>query len=300
MNPTAPVPTGSPLLTRAVLITGVLAVSTAAVLIRLCDAPSLVIAAYRLAIASLVVVPLELVRTRGLPSRKDLGWCVLSGLFLSAHFAAWISSLAYTTVASSVVLVTTNPLFVGLFSWWVLREPPGRRTVAGIALGMAGAVAIGWGDFSGGTSPLLGDGLALLGAVAASAYLLTGRVARRRLGTHTYIAWTYGSCALFLLAATTVAGLPLAPYPRETIGFLILLALVPQLVGHTAINWSLAHLTAPTVAVVILGEPIGATLLAWWVLGEVPSLATVLGGVLICTGIVLALGRDSTATPRGS
>ncbi|MDF1553568.1 MAG: DMT family transporter [Deferrisomatales bacterium] len=283
------------LVSRAVLLAGVLAISTAAVLIRLCDAPSLVIAAYRLGIASLVVVPVELVRTRGLPSRRDLGWCVLSGLFLSAHFAAWISSLAYTSVASSVVLVTTNPLFVGLFSWWVLREPPGRRTAAGIALGMVGATAIGWGDFRGGAAPLLGDALALLGALAASAYLLTGRVARRRLATHTYVAWTYGCCALFLCAATVAAGLPLGPYPPETLGYLVLLALVPQLVGHTAINWSLAHLTAPTVSVAILGEVVGASLLAWWVLGEVPGLTTVAGGALICTGIVLALGRGETA-----
>jgi drug/metabolite transporter (DMT)-like permease len=292
-------PSTSPgrLVSRTVLLVGVLAVSTAAVLIRLCEAPSLVIAAYRLAIASLVVVPAELVRTRALPARRDLGWCVLAGLFLSAHFAAWISSLAYTTVASSVVLVTTNPLFVGLFSWWVLREPPGRRTVAGIVLGMAGAVWIGWGDFQGGPDPLLGDALALLGAAAASAYLLTTRVARRRLATHTYIAWTYGSCALFLLAATVAAGLPLAPYPWETLGFLVLLALVPQLIGHTSINWSLAHLTAPTVSVAILGEPIGASLLAWWVLGEVPGLGTVAGGALICTGIVLALGRGEPAPP---
>lgn len=278
------------LLSRAVLLAGVLAISTSAVLIRLCDAPSLVIAAYRLTFAALVVVPVELARTRTLPTRRDLGWCVLSGLFLSVHFAAWISSLAYTSVASSVVLVTTNPLFVGLFSWWVLGEPPGRRTGAGIGLGMAGAITIGWGDLGGGSAPLLGDALALLGAVAASAYLLTTRVARRRLPIHTYSAWTYGSCAVFLLAATVAAGLPLGPYPVETFGYLVLLALVPQVIGHTAINWSLAHLAAPTVAVAILGEVLGASLLAWWVLGEVPRGPTVAGGALICTGIVLALG----------
>jgi drug/metabolite transporter (DMT)-like permease len=272
-----------------VLCAGIAAVSTAAVLIRLADAPPLVIAAYRLGIASAILVPVELAASGRLPARVELGWCALAGFFLAVHFAAWITSLSFTSVASSVVLVTLNPIFVGLLSRWFLRERLSRRTVAGIAVGVTGAALVGWGDFGAGPAPLLGDALALLGALAASAYLLTGRAARRRLGIRTYSTWAYAAAALLLLGAALGAGLPLHPYPAATLGAMALLALVPQLIGHTALNWALAHLSAATVAVVILGEPIGASILAYWILGELPSLSTLAGGGLILAGIGLAL-----------
>lgn len=275
---------------RAVLLAGIGAISTAAVLVRLCQAPALVIAAWRLAIAAALLLPFELWRSRSVPARRDLGWCALSGLFLALHFGAWIASLQHTSVASSVVLVSTNPVFVGLGSRWLLHERLGRRTVWGIALAVVGAAVVGWGDFGAGRSPLLGDALALLGAFAASAYLLIGRVVRPRLAVRTYAAWVYAFGALALLAAATLAGLRLFPYPPGTIGALVLLALVPQLVGHTALNWALAHLPAATVAVVILGEPVGASTLAFAILGEVPSASTLAGGACILAGIWLALG----------
>lgn len=280
------------------LIAGVGAISTAAILIRLCQAPSLAIAAYRLAIAAAVLVAYGLARRQGVPPARTLGWCAAAGACLAVHFATWIASLSYTTVASSVVLVTTNPLFVGLLSWWVLGERPDRRTFAGIGLGLVGATVIGWGDFGGGRDPLLGDALALAGALAMSAYLLVGRRARRGVGARAYATWVYSAAALFLLTAAGVAGTPMGPYPRSTYGYLVLLALVPQLLGHTAINWALAHLTAPTVALVILGEPVGASVLAYAVFGEVPPAATVAGGGLILLGIALALVRRGPA-PTG-
>lgn len=275
---------------RLILLTGILAISTAAVLIRQAAAPALVIAAWRLTVAAAVLLPFELARTRRRPPLESLRWCALSGLFLAVHFATWIASLSYTSVASSVVLVTTNPIFVGLASRWLLKEPLSRRTAWGIAVAFGGAVVVGWGDFGAGKAPLLGDALALAGALAASAYLIAGRAARRRLGAGAYAAWTYSFAAALLLAAALGLGLPLAPYPAATVRALVLLALVPQLVGHTALNWALGHLPAATVAVVILGEPVGAGLLAFALLGEAPSAPTLGGGGLILAGVWLALG----------
>lgn len=293
-HPPAGAPSAATL--RLVLLAGVLAISTAAVLIRRCEAPSLAVAAWRMGLAAAALLPIELLRSRKAPPPQDLGWCALSGLFLALHFAAWISSLSYTSVASSVVLVTTNPLFVGLFSHWVMGDRLRRSAQVGMAVAMAGAALIGWGDFAGGANPLLGDALALLGAVAASAYLLAGRHVRPRLGTRTYAAWVYGWAAAFLLAAAFVTGTPMAGYSADTYLYLGLLALVPQLIGHTILNWALAHLPAPTVAVVILGEPVGATLLAVIALGEAPAAAALAGGLLVLTGITLTLHRPGAAS----
>ncbi len=289
-------------LVNGVLLTGVLAVSTAAVLIRQCEAPSLAIAAWRLGLAATVLLALEVGRGRRPPAPADLAWCALAGAFLAVHFGAWISSLRFTTVASSVVLVAMSPLFVGFFTRWALKEALGPWTVAGLALATAGAVTVGWGDFGGGAAPLLGDGLALLGAAAAAAYLVTGRHVRRRIDAGTYAAWVYGSAAALLVVGALAAGQPLGPYPRETYGYLVLLALVPQLTGHTCFNWALAHLPATKVAVVILGEPVGATILAFLILGEFPGPATLVGGGVILAGIALALrgsGRGSPSPSRG-
>ncbi|PLX45238.1 MAG: hypothetical protein C0609_03565 [Deltaproteobacteria bacterium] len=288
MSSKGALPADNQVVSRLALIIGIGAISTAAILIRKCEAPSIVIAAYRLGIAALLLLPIELLRQRRLPKIKELGWSLLSGFFLALHFALWITSLAYTSVASSVVLVTMNPLFVTLLSWILLKERSGRGTIIGVTIGILGALTISWGDFASGADPLLGDILALGGALGASAYLITGRVARRTLPTNTYVAWCYGAGAIFLIAAMLLMGYPIKVYPAETMTYLILLALVPQLIGHTVINWSLAHLPAPTVAVAILGEAVGASLLAWAILGEAPTAMTAIGATFILTGILMA------------
>ncbi|PLX42562.1 MAG: hypothetical protein C0608_02755 [Deltaproteobacteria bacterium] len=282
----------STLVSRLALIIGICAISTAAILIRKCEAPSIAIAAYRLAIAALILLPVELIKQRAVPSRREVGWALLSGFFLAMHFSLWITSLAYTSVASSVLLVTMNPLFVMVISWLVLGERTPKSTTAAVALGLIGTVTISWGDFTSGTDPLLGDALALGGALAASAYLITGRVARRIMPTNTYVAWCYSASALFLIAAMLLMGHPIKIYPAETMTYMILLALVPQLIGHTVINWSLAHLPAPTVAVAILGEAVGATLLAWAVLGEAPPAMTIIGAAFIIAAIVIVFREN--------
>ena len=290
------------LLVYSVLATGVVAVSFAAVLIRLTDAPALVIATYRLGLASFVVLPVALARdAQGLRSLNvpQILWCLGSALALAVHFGAWIASLSYTSVASSVVLVTTSPLLVAVVSKLAYREQVTRPVTGGIALGIVGGVVLVLGDRVAGGQELYGDLLALIGAVGAGAYLLIGRGVRRRLSNLTYISLVYLGSALLLLAIAGSTGTSLAGLSGPTYGMLLLIALVPQLLGHSSLNWGLGHVSATMVAIAIMVEPIGATLLAWLFLGEAPPWTSVVGGVLVLSGVYLAFRRPgSLLSPR--
>ena len=276
------------------LALGVTAVSTAAVLIRLADAPSLAVASYRLGIAALLLLPLSLAldRTRllALPGRTKL-LMGASALCLALHFAFWIASLSHTSVASSVVIVTANPILVAIAAHMLLRESLTRSTAAGIGLGLAGGVVIAVGDWDLGERRLYGDGLALLGAAAVAGYYIIGRDLRREMPVLAYVAPVYGLAAVMLLATSGATGVPLAGFGAETYVYLVLLALVPQLLGHSSLNWALGHLPATLVAVAVMAEPIGATLLAWAILDETPPVTAVAGGMLILFGVYLALRR---------
>ncbi len=283
-----------PLLLYGVLATGVVAVSFAAVLIRMADAPALAIAAYRLSLAGLITAPLALSRgsqgLRSLTRSQALG-CLASALALALHFSMWIASLDHTSVASSVVLVTTSPLLVAAASYALFRERPGRWVAGGLALGIAGGSVLALGDRAAGGEELYGDLLALVGAAAAGAYLLIGRRVRRHLSNLNYVGLVYPMSALVLLAAAGVTATPLAGLSAGTYGVIVLIALVPQLLGHTSLNWALGHVSATLVAVAVMAEPVGATLLAWLLLGEVPPWSSVAGGVLILAGVYLAFRR---------
>ncbi|MBP7726370.1 MAG: DMT family transporter [Candidatus Bipolaricaulis sp.] len=274
--------------TRAglVLTLGVVSLSWAAILIRLTVSPAVTVAAWRMTLAAALLVPLWGVRRARL-SRRGLGLALVAGGFLALHFALWTESLRLTTVASSVALVTTNPLFVGLLSSLFLGERPSRALWQGIGLSVAGGLLIGWGDFALGGTALLGDVLALLGAVASSAYLLVGRRARDEGPLVPYATVAYGIAAALLLAGASGGGDPL-PLPTEWL-WIALLALGPQLLGHTSVNWALRRFPASAVAVAILGEPVGATLWAYLVFGEVPGIPQGIGIVLVLLGIVRAL-----------
>ena len=276
------------------LALGVTAVSTAAVLIRLADAPSLAVASYRLGIAALLLLPLSLAldRTRllTLPGRTKLLMCA-SALCLALHFAFWIASLSHTSVASSVVIVTANPILVAIAAHVLLRESLTRSTAAGIGVGLAGGVVIAVGDWDLGDRRLYGDGLALLGAAAVAGYYIIGRDLRREMPVLAYVAPVYGLAAVVLLAFSGAAAVPLAGFSGETYVYLVLLALVPQLLGHSSLNWALGHLPATLVAVAVMAEPVGATLLAWAILDETPPVTAVAGGMLILFGVYLALRR---------
>ena len=284
-------PSVSPL---AGIVIGIAAVSSASILIRFAqrEAPSLVIAAARLTLASLILVPLAWTRYRGeyhRLTRRDTWLVILSGIFLALHFATWISSLGYTTVASSTVLVSTSPLFVAIMAWLFLREKIGPAVIAGLAVTLAGSIIIALTDRTGAMhNALLGDLLAFAGAVAVAGYLLIGRRLRARLSLIPYIAAVYGTAAVVLLAMVLVTRERVFGYSHTTYLWLLLLALVPQLLGHSSFNWALAHLPATFVAVATLGEPIGSTILAYIILGEMPTPIKILGAGLILVGIVVA------------
>lgn len=259
-----------------VLAVGVLAVSWGGPLVRFTTSPALTVAAWRLIFSSLVLLPLGIRKWRG----KDAKYAGLAGLFLAAHFAFWIQSLRLTSVASSVVLVNTNPFFVGLFSHF-LGEKPSPSFWLGVALALMGMGLIGAGDFSLKPSALLGDALALLGAMCASAYLLAGRKARKTMSLLPYASLTYFVAALLLFPIAFSLGVAFPPQSDWV--WLALIALVPQLLGHTTLNWALRKFPAAAVATAILGEPLLAALWAFLLFGE--KLRPLSGGGI---GLVLA------------
>ncbi len=283
-----------------VLLGGIVAVSTASILIRYAQpaTSSLTIAAGRLVFATLALAPFALARHGGTLARltaRDLRLAALAGIFLAAHFALWIASLERTTVARSVVLVTTTPLWVGLLSPLVLREPLTRRLALGIALALAGGVIVGLGD-AGGTRAvagpagraLLGDLMALSGAWMMAGYLMVGRRLRAGLALVPYVFVVYGMAAVVLVVALTATGRSLFGLAPATYLWLTLLALVPQLLGHSSFNWALRYLPASFVAIALLGEPVGSSALAWGLLHEVPTPLELGGAVLILAGIAVA------------
>lgn len=272
-----------------------LSVSSGAILVRCAqgEAPSLVIAACRMGIAFLVVLGPTLLRHRnellGLP-RQDIGLAGLSGLALAIHFAAWISSLAYTSVANSVVLVNTIPLWVGLLSPLIVRERPARATIISIVLSVAGTIVIGLGIDSDGDSAnhLLGGFLAVVGAVGAAIYILIGRNVRRRHSLGVYVTVCYGAAAAFLWLAVLLSGQSAAGFSGRTWLYLLALALVSQILGHTSYNWALRYFSASMIAVALLGEPVLSTLWAFLFFAESLTGLQALGGGLILIGIYLA------------
>ena len=276
-----------------VLPLAVVAVSFGAILVRLAaEAPPLTIAAWRVAIAALLFAPFAARQGRltAVP-RRTLGLCAASGAFLALHFILWIGSLRHTSVASSVLLVSMNPLFVALGSALFLREQPSRRVLAAVCVSLLGMVLMAWAGLLGGTRSLTGDAMALGGAVMASGYLLSGRRARASLPLPQYACLTYGCAGLLLLVICLAARQPLLGFSSKTTLYLVLLALGPQLLGHSTFNWALRYLPASTVALVILGEPIGSTLLAYLLLGEGITPLKAAGGLLILVGIYVGLQR---------
>jgi drug/metabolite transporter (DMT)-like permease len=280
----------------------ILAVSTASVFIRYAQAqaPSLVIAAYRLTLAALILAPIAGLNNRAelrRLERADWRWAMGAGTFLALHFATWITSLEYTSIASSVVIVTTSPLWVALAGWLLLREKLTRPVIAGLVIAIAGGVIVSLSDTQQdtGKAPLVGNALALAGAWMVAGYWLIGRRLRTKLALIPYVAVVYGTAAIVLAAMALAAGQALTGYSPETYLWFLLLALVPQLIGHSAFNWALAHLPAVFIAVATLGEPIGSVALAYVLLGEMPAPFKLLGAALILSGIGLTLkaGADN-------
>ena len=286
-----------------------MAISFGAVLARFAQGvglPSLAIAALRLGFAALIVSPLALWQSRRALlalSRRQLLQTAGAGFFLALHFASWISSLEYTSVASSTALVTTNLLWVAIASFVLWGEKPGRLTLFGMAVSLAGSALIFWSDSAAGSAgsggagsnPLLGNVLAIVGSWSFSAYLLIGRRLRAHLPLPlpAYIWLAYGAAALVLLLACAVLSVPLAGYGAGAYLIALGMAVGPQLLGHTAYNWSLKHVSSTFVATVSLGEPVGSALLAWIFFAESFAALQAAGFVALLGGIWLAARGES-------
>jgi drug/metabolite transporter (DMT)-like permease len=275
----------------AVLL-GVTAVSFAAIFIRLCQAPSLAVAFYRMALAAVMLLPFVAWRgwsqLSGL-SRALLMRALLAGIFLGLHMGTWVTSLYYTSVASSMILVSTQSIFAVLLSHFGIKERVSRNVLMAVAIALLGSVIIGGGDLRVGREFLIGDGLALVGGFLAAAYMVTGRRVRRELPLLPYIFLAYSSAAVLLGIGCLVSGTRMGGYPGPTVLWLVLLALVPTHLGHTLFNWALRYVPAYVISISLLGEPIGSTTLAYFVFGEEPAALTFVGGALVLAGVYLVI-----------
>ncbi len=278
---------------KLALAIGISAVSTASILVRFSSSNPLVIAGYRMVFASLLMTFLSLRSFSQLVqlSRRDFLVLLGSGLSLAVHFGSWTASLDYTSVAASTVIVDSSPIFVVILSYLLLGEGVTFREMIGIVISIMGASIIALGHF-GTKSSLLGDFLALIGAVSLAAYLVAGRDLRAKLDLAPYTSFVYGIAGFSLLSLASVVGVPLLGYPEREWLIFLALALIPSGLGHNSYNYALKYLKASIVSVSILGEPIGASMLAAILLAELPSLTTVFGGALVMIGIYAAVSSQ--------
>jgi len=283
----------------AVVSLALIGISFAGPLVRLSHAHPLAIAVWRLGF-SLAIIAIFLVATKGWRQWRVLttrDWLIAlgAGVLLAIHFWSWNASVALTTVAASVLLVNTQPVISALLSALWLREAPTRAQWLGIAVAMLGAFVVIVPDLAagGGSHPLFGDVLALTGAVTAAIYFVSGRHLRAKLDIWPYVAIVYGACFVSLLVFTAIVRAPLAPQPPRELAIFLGLAVGPMLLGHTGMNWALRYLPAYAVNVTLLGEPVGAALLAAVLPGirEMRGIATVLGGLLVLSGIYVTSRR---------
>jgi drug/metabolite transporter (DMT)-like permease len=298
----------------AALAVAVLAVSTSAILVRWSGAPSLVKAFYRVLFTGIILAPWALFRYRDHFARirsRDLLVAVVSGTALALHFASWFESLNWTSVAASVTLVQAQPAFVAVGAWALLDERVDRRVVAGIGVALAGMVVMSLPEADAGVAPnpLLGNTLAVVGALTAASYVLAGRSLRQRVALIPYVTVVYGVCVLVLGGLTlfrhgTVAFVAYPEtgvvYPASEWLLFLGMAVGPGIFGHTVINWALAHVESSVVSVSLLGEPVGSTMLAVVLLNEVPTFVTLAGGAVVLTGIyVTTTVRETETAPAG-
>ena len=280
---------------------GVVAVSSAAVMIRLAGAPALAVAFWRCALGVVILLPPALVLREKFPQGRVLYVGIASGIALGAHFGFWISSLDYTSVAASVVLVSNTPVFVAILAYLIFGEKTSPLSLVGILVALGGAVVIAQDD-STGSAAILGNVLAILGALTFTAYVLVGRAQRSAadpVGVLPFSIILYSSAAAVLLPAALLAGDRLWGYSGETWLWLWAIAIGPQILGHTVFNWALRYVEASVISGTVLAEPVVASVLAWFVLSERPGTATVIGGAVVLVGLFLLLRGRPGPEPTG-
>ncbi len=285
--------TFSPAVVTGGLLLGVVAVSSAAILVRIAAAPAIALSFWRTFGGAAVLGPFGLRNRRGLPPLQgSTRWAIVaSGLFLALHFALFIGSISFTTVASAVTLATASPLFVALGSARFLGEPPSRRTWIGLALALFGALAIGFADASDlelAGRALLGDAMAFGSALAVAGYLLIGRRLRATLPNSVYAGGVYATSAVALAVTALIGSVPLLGFSTKTWLAIAALTIGPQLLGHTIFNALLSTVTPVVVSIVVLAEPVVSTLLAWWLLAELPTPLFWIGAPFIFAGVLIA------------
>jgi drug/metabolite transporter (DMT)-like permease len=276
----------------AAIVIGVIAVSSSAILVKLCSAPSGVIAFYRLFFSVLFMLPIfiknNLAELR-LITKKDMLFSIFAGILLAFHFILWFQSLQFTSVASSTVLVTLQPLFAFIGTYFFFNEKLTAKAVISGLITVSGSVLISWGDFRISGSALFGDFLALIACALVTAYLLFGQTVRKRLSLVTYTFIVYLISSITLIIYTLIARQPLYPYQPSDWIYFVLLALVPTLLGHTLFNWSLKWVSTSIISMAILFEPVGATILAYFLLKEYTVWTQIIGGLIVISGISVFL-----------
>jgi drug/metabolite transporter (DMT)-like permease len=275
------------------LLISIVAVSTASILIRMSESAPLAIASYRLIFSTLILLPFfigfgSFEKLRSI-SRKDLLNLVAVGIVLALHFGSWITSLNFTSVSSSVIFVHVDPIFVAAVSHFLFGERIDRQTLLGIAIAFVGATVIALGDASIGETNLYGDFLALIGALMLGLYILSGRRIRQSLDLVTYVTPVYATSAVVLTLGGIATGTRMVSLPLREYLLFFVIALVPMIFGHTVYNWALKYVEAPIVSISLLGEPVGATILAHLFLGEAPSALSLVGGAITLSGIYLSI-----------
>lgn len=280
---------------------GVVAVSSAAVMIRLAGAPALAVAFWRCALGVAILLPPAIVRRETFPRGRVLYVGLASGVALGAHFGFWISSLDYTSVAASVVLVSNTPVFVAILAYLIFGEKTSPLSFVGILVALGGAVVIAQDD-SAGSAAIFGNVLAILGALTFTAYVLVGRAQRSAadpVGVLPFSIILYSAAAAVLLPAALLSGDRLWGYSGETWLWLGAIAVGPQILGHTVFNWALRYVEASVISGTVLAEPVVASVLAWFVLSERPGTATVIGGAIVLVGLFLLLRGRPASEPAG-
>lgn len=276
--------------TYSALIVAVLAISTSAILVKLSTAPSSIVAFYRLLFTVVILfLPTIIYYRREITSlsRKDILYSILAGAFLAFHFITWFESLKYTSVASSVVLVTLSPIFAMIGAYIFFKEKVSKYVLAGTILALIGSLIIGWGDFKIGGIALYGDVLALIGAILVTGYWLIGQSLRKNLSLLPYTFIVYSASTVILFIYNIVLREEFLAYDRNEWKVLIALAIIPTIFGHTILNWAIKYVSAVTVSITILAEPIGASILAYLIFGESVSIYQLIGSFTIFAGIII-------------
>jgi drug/metabolite transporter (DMT)-like permease len=269
------------------LLAGIVAISFSSIFIRWSSAPSSVLAMYRLLLTGLLMLPFVLKSRPKLSAvaLRDWGRMCLSGVFLALHFLFWMESLRYTSVASSTILLSLEPVFVLVGAYWLFRERTTAKAVAGMSAAILGASLIGWGDVGVSARALQGDLLSFLGTAAVAVHMLIGQSVARRIPSLLYSLTVFTTAAAAFLIYNLTTGTAVGGYGSREWGIFVLLAVVPTVFGHVLFNWLLQYVNAATVSVSVLGEPVGATLLAYLLLGEHLSMTQAFAGLVIIAGV---------------